>query len=58
MDGTDKELSDTYTYARSVSRALVHSDTQWTLKELARLQGERAGFIFRYNEILGYRAEK
>jgi len=57
MEVYDIELADTYIYAVSASRALAHSNTKWTLEELARLQGERAGFIFRYNEILGYRAE-
>lgn len=55
---SEKELSDVYDWAVSVSRALAHSNTKWTPEEKAQLQGERAGYLFRYNELLGYRAER
>ena len=54
----DEELCDVYGYAVSASRALAHCREDLTEEQVATLQGERAGYLFRYNELLGYREEK
>lgn len=53
-----KELSELYEWAVSTSRALAHCRDSLSPEQIAKLQGERAGYLFRYNEILGYREER
>jgi hypothetical protein len=50
-----EKLSKLYELAVSASRALAHGDP--TPEKEAQLKSERAGYLFRFNELLGYKAE-